>query len=84
VTTTFRGCGSFKTALFDEIATAYAGREFTFAEVKNLPSFDYRAYMRLYNAGLLRFSRRGKRGVWRVVQYKRWDYAQPSSEGAAA
>jgi hypothetical protein len=78
MTQTFRGCGSVKTALFNEIATAYGGREFAFADVRKLPSFNYRDYMRLYNAGLLQFSKSGKRGIWRVVKYDRWGHTQPS------
>jgi len=47
MTATFKGMGSYKAALFAEITDAYAGKEFTFAEAKNLPSWEQRCFYRL-------------------------------------
>jgi hypothetical protein len=76
--------GASKTALYAELAAAYTAREYTFKDAKTLPSFEYRAYMRLYNAGLLRFSKRGGKRLWRVINYTPWSQAQPSSGGTVA
>ena len=83
MTQTFRGMGGYKTALFEEITTAFAGREFSFRDAKDLPSFEYRAYMRLYHAGLLKFSKMGTKRMWTVTNYTHWNHGQ-SSSGAAA
>jgi len=76
--------GGSKYPLFADMTAAYAGREFTYDEVSKLPSFEHRVFIRLYRAGLLRFSKKGKKGFWRVVQYDRWSQGQPSSGSVTA
>ena len=84
MTTTFKGMGGYKAEHFAELTDAFAGREFTFGEASILPSFDQRTFYRLYRAGLLRFSKKGKKGFWRVVQYDRWSQERPFSGSVTA
>ena len=84
MTSTFRGMGGYKFKLFNEITTAFAGKEFSFRDAKTLPSFEYRAYLRLYHAGLLKFSQKGTKRIWKVTDYTPWNHGQSSNAGAAS